>query len=53
MASLSYAKRARFRSYHKKGWPTLIRVDYHGSREVPTGTCFKILKDAGIKGVPK
>lgn len=26
----------------------LIRVDYHGSKEVPTGTCHAILKAAGI-----
>jgi predicted RNase H-like HicB family nuclease len=27
----------------------LIRVDYHGSKEVPRGTCHHILKSAGIK----
>jgi hypothetical protein len=25
-------------------------VDYHGSKEVPSGTCHAILKAAGIKG---
>ncbi|HEY4575830.1 MAG TPA: type II toxin-antitoxin system HicA family toxin [Thermoanaerobaculia bacterium] len=25
-----------------------MRVDYHGSREVPRGTCSAILKAAGI-----
>jgi predicted RNA binding protein YcfA (HicA-like mRNA interferase family) len=36
------------RYYHKDGWPRLIRVDYHGPKEVPTGTCHAILKAAGI-----
>jgi predicted RNA binding protein YcfA (HicA-like mRNA interferase family) len=35
--------------YSKPGWEHLIRVDYHVSKEVPTGTCRAILKDAGIK----
>jgi hypothetical protein len=26
-----------------------IRVDYHGAKEVPSGTCYHILKSAGIK----
>lgn len=37
------------RYYGKDGWNNLIRVDYHGSKEVPKGTCHVILKDAGIK----
>ena len=37
------------RYYGKNGWNNLIRVDYHGSREVPKGTCHSILKSAGIK----
>jgi len=37
------------RYYGKPGWDKLIRVDYHGSKEVPTGTCHAILKAAGIK----
>ena len=37
------------RYYWKEGWDKLIRVDYHGSKEVPTGTCHAILKAAGIK----
>jgi predicted RNA binding protein YcfA (HicA-like mRNA interferase family) len=36
------------RHYGKVGWPRLIRVDYHGNRQVPTGTCHAILKAAGI-----
>jgi predicted RNA binding protein YcfA (HicA-like mRNA interferase family) len=35
--------------YGKSGWDKLIRVDYHGSKEVPKGTCHAILKAAGIK----
>ena len=35
--------------YGKSGWDKLIRVDYHGAKEVPTGTCHAILKAAGIK----
>lgn len=37
------------RYYGKAGWDKLIRVDYHGSKEVPTGTCQAILKAAGLK----
>lgn len=37
------------RYYEKEGWDKLIRVDYHGSKEVPTGTCQAALKAAGIK----
>jgi predicted RNA binding protein YcfA (HicA-like mRNA interferase family) len=36
------------RYYGKEGWPRLIRVDYHGAKEVPTGTCHAILKAAGL-----
>jgi predicted RNA binding protein YcfA (HicA-like mRNA interferase family) len=36
------------RYYGKEGWPSLIRVDYHGSRQVPNGTCHAILKAAGV-----
>ena len=35
--------------YGKLGWNKLIRIDYHGSKEVPKGTCQAILKAAGIK----
>jgi len=37
------------RYYGKDGWHRLIRIDYHGSKEIPTGTCYAILKAAGIK----
>ncbi len=36
------------RYYRKAGHDKLIRVDYHGKKEVPTGTCHAILKAAGI-----
>jgi predicted RNA binding protein YcfA (HicA-like mRNA interferase family) len=37
------------RYYGKEGWNRLIRVDYHGAKEVPTGTCQAILKATGIR----
>jgi predicted RNA binding protein YcfA (HicA-like mRNA interferase family) len=36
------------RYYGKAGVPRLVRVDYHGPREVPTGTCHAILRAAGV-----
>jgi predicted RNA binding protein YcfA (HicA-like mRNA interferase family) len=42
-------EKGSIRYYAKPGWPRLIRVDYHGSKEVPTGTCQSILKAAGVK----
>ena len=42
-------EKGSIRYYGKPGWDKLIRVDYHGSKEVPTGTCHHILKAAGIK----
>ncbi len=38
------------RYYSKPGIDRLIRVDYHGAKEVPSGTCAAILKAAGLKG---
>lgn len=35
--------------YGKEGVDKLIRIDYHGSKEIPTGTCHAILKAAGVK----
>jgi predicted RNA binding protein YcfA (HicA-like mRNA interferase family) len=47
-------EKGSIRYYRKPGWGALIRVDYHGSKEVPTGTCHSILKAAGIKtGIKK
>ena len=42
-------EKGSIRYYAKAGWPNLIRVDYHGPKEVPSGTCHSILKAAGIK----
>ena len=42
-------EKGSIRYYGKPGWDKLIRVDYHGSKEVPTGTCHIIIKAAGIK----
>ncbi|MBW2552814.1 MAG: type II toxin-antitoxin system HicA family toxin [Deltaproteobacteria bacterium] len=42
-------QKGSIRYYGKEGWNKLIRVDYHGSKEVPSGTCHSILKAAGIK----
>jgi predicted RNA binding protein YcfA (HicA-like mRNA interferase family) len=42
-------EKGSIRYYEKHGWDKLIRVDYHGSKEVSTGTCHAILKAAGIK----
>ena len=41
-------EKGSIRYYGKPGWSRLIRVDYHGAKEVPTGTCHAILKAAGI-----
>lgn len=42
-------EKGSIRYYGKPGWDKLVRVDYHGAKEVPTGTCHAILKAAGIK----
>ena len=42
-------EKGSIRYYGKAGWDKLIRVDYHGPKEVPQGTCHAILKAAGIK----
>ncbi len=44
-----FKQKGSIRYYKKEGWDNLIRVDYHGSKEVPSGTCHAILKGAGIK----
>jgi len=43
-------EKGSIRYYGKPGWSRLIRLDYHGSKEVPSGTCDAILKAAGLKG---
>ena len=42
-------EKVSIRYYGKAGWDKLVRVDYHGSKEVPTGTCYAIIKAAGLK----
>jgi len=42
-------EKGSIRYYGKQGWPSLSRVDYHGAKEIPTGTCHSILKAAGLK----
>jgi len=42
-------EKGSIRYYAKAGVDKLIRIDYHGSREIPTGTCDAILKAAGLK----
>ena len=42
-------EKGSIRYYAKPGVGRLIRVDYHGAKEVPTGTCKNILKSAGLK----
>jgi predicted RNA binding protein YcfA (HicA-like mRNA interferase family) len=42
-------EKGSIRYYGKPGWERLVRLDYHGAKEVPTGTCNAILKAAGIK----
>lgn len=42
-------KKGSIRYYGKPGHGKLIRVDYHGSKEIPTGTCNAILKAAGLR----
>jgi predicted RNA binding protein YcfA (HicA-like mRNA interferase family) len=43
-------EKGSIRYYGKDGWDRLIRVDYHGSKEIPNGTCDAIIKAAGLKG---
>lgn len=42
-------EKGSIRYYGKPSWDRLIRLDYHGSKEVPTGTCLAILKAAGLR----
>jgi len=43
-------EKGSIRYYGKPALERLIRIDYHGSKEIPTGTCHAILKAAGMKG---
>jgi predicted RNA binding protein YcfA (HicA-like mRNA interferase family) len=42
-------QKGAIRYYGRAGWPRRIRLDYHGGKEVPTGTYHAILKSAGIQ----
>jgi len=42
-------QKGSIRYYAKSGVDKLVRVDYHGAKEVPDGTCHAILKAAGLK----
>ncbi len=42
-------EKGSIRYYSKQGLDKLIRIDYHGSREIPSDTCAAILKAAGLK----
>jgi len=44
-----FKEKGSIRYYSKPGHHNLIRVDFHGAKEVPKGTCHAILKAAGIK----
>jgi len=43
-------EKGSIRYYGKPELDRLVRIDYHSSKEVPTGTCHAILKAAGLKG---
>ena len=42
-------QKGSIRYYGKPGHDRLVRIDYHGAREVPKGTCHAILKAAGVR----
>jgi len=42
-------EKGSIRYYWKEDCEKLIRVDYHGSKEVPKGTCEAIIKASGIR----
>ena len=42
-------EKGSIRYYAKAGVPNVIRIDYHGAKEVPAGTCHAVLKAAGLK----
>ena len=43
-------EKGSIRYYGKEGSTNLIRLDFHGSKEIPVGTCDAVLKAAGLKG---
>jgi predicted RNA binding protein YcfA (HicA-like mRNA interferase family) len=42
-------QKGSIRYYGKDDCSALVRIDYHGSKEIPKGTCQAILKTAGLK----
>ena len=42
-------EKGSIRYYAKSDHGRLIRLDFHGAKEVPHGTCQAILKAAGIR----
>jgi predicted RNA binding protein YcfA (HicA-like mRNA interferase family) len=42
-------EKGSIRYYGRPGLDKLIRLDYHGSREIPKGTCDAVLKAADLK----
>ena len=42
-------EKGSIRYYAKPGLDRLIRIDYHGAKEVPTGTYHSIMKAAGLR----
>jgi predicted RNA binding protein YcfA (HicA-like mRNA interferase family) len=42
-------EKGSIRYYTKTGHQRLIRIDFHGAKEIPTGTCRAILKAAGLR----
>jgi predicted RNA binding protein YcfA (HicA-like mRNA interferase family)/predicted RNase H-like HicB family nuclease len=43
-----HRQKGSIRNYAKPGRPNIVRIDYHGEKEVLTGTCRSIIKAAGI-----
>ena len=41
-------EKGSIRYYSKPGIDRLVRIDYHGAKEVPSGTCQAILEAAGL-----
>ena len=42
-------EKGSIRYYARPGHDRLVRLDFHGSKEVPTGTLQAMLKAAGIQ----
>ena len=44
-------EKGSIRYYGKIGVDKLVRIDFHGTKEIPVGTCHAILKASGIKKI--